>query len=167
MVSYQEDLTMIQERLWRRKFPQGAQLLTYLYKLLLCCDSYTDKQTSNLLQEIFVKSLGPVLSMINSFLFTGDFEDPYEEFFVRKIFRRKGLAPGVVATDYMFMFTSEPDRHVPVFLLETAPLIYKAGSSLHLLQRKELFNTAGVGSDTMRLYYQICSENLMLSNSQS
>ena len=71
--------------------------------------------------------------MINSFLFTGDFEDPYEEFFVRKFFRRKGLAPGAIATDYIFMYSSEPEKHVPIFLGEAAPLIFKAGSSLHLL----------------------------------
>jgi hypothetical protein len=33
------------------------------------------------------------------------------------------------------MLTPEPDKHIPCFLLDVASVIFKSGSSLHLLQR--------------------------------
>lgn len=104
---------------------------------MLCCDSYTDLQTSDLLRQLFTKSSEPLLSMVNSFIFTGDFEDPHSEFFVRKIFKRGERQQ---SGDYIFMFTSEPDKHVPSFLTEVAQIIFKAGSSLHLLRKQEMFS---------------------------
>jgi len=44
-------------------------------------------KTYQLQQNELVKMLINA-SMINSFIFTGDFEDPYNEFFVEKLYRR-------------------------------------------------------------------------------
>jgi hypothetical protein len=37
------DLAQAQQNQWQKSFPKGASLLTYLYRILLCCDSFTDK----------------------------------------------------------------------------------------------------------------------------
>lgn len=42
---------MIRNKFWLKKFPKGAQLLNYLYKIILCCES--DLQAIELLRKIF------------------------------------------------------------------------------------------------------------------
>ena len=56
------------------------------------------------------------------------------------------------------MYTSNPDADVPEFLIDIAHVIFKAGSSLHLLRREERFID---GPDSpLKLYYDICSSFL-------
>ncbi len=47
--------------------------------------SEADLQCIDLLRKILAKSLQPLLNMIAQFTTTGDFEDPFEEFFVKKL----------------------------------------------------------------------------------
>lgn len=106
---------------WKQNFPKGAQLLTYLYKILLCCDTFSDLSTSHLLRKIFQKTVEPLLRMINSYIFTGDFDDPFGEFFISKIFRKRQTGEsqfGFHQDDYIFMLTSEPELKVPIFLID-------------------------------------------------
>jgi hypothetical protein len=49
-------------------------LLTYLYKVLLFCDAFSDEHSStDLLRKVFKGSMEPLLRMIGSFVFYGDF----------------------------------------------------------------------------------------------
>ena len=90
-----------------------------------------------LLRQVFQKAMAPLLTMINSFIFQGDFDDPYQEFFVEKLYRKSGTKGGMVnSLDYLFKLTSEAESKVPVFLIDTVSTIFKAGSSLHLLRKQ-------------------------------
>lgn len=64
--------------------------------------------------------------MITSFTFHGDFEDPHGEFFVRKLYRKEK------PSEFIFHWAPE---NIPSFLVDTAQLIFKAGSSLKFLSR--------------------------------
>ena len=67
----------------------------------------------------------PFLNMVNSFVFTGDFQDPFGEFFIDKLNYAKGS---------VFKFTDQPELKIPIFLsAENALLIYKTGSAVNLL----------------------------------
>lgn len=41
--NFRVDIESLQGRSWKEEFPKGAGLLTYLYKVLLCCDSFSDQ----------------------------------------------------------------------------------------------------------------------------
>lgn len=101
---FQIDIENIRSKVWIKRFPKGAKLLSFLYKILLCSES--DLQAVDLLRRIFQKSSEPLLQMINSFIFYGDFEDPYDEFFVEKLYRR-GVDKNLTQySDYLFKLTS-------------------------------------------------------------
>ena len=52
--NFRADIESLQARRWKEEFPKGAQLLSYLYKVLLCCDSFSDQQTTtDLLRRLF------------------------------------------------------------------------------------------------------------------
>lgn len=87
--------------------------------------------------------------MISSFIFTGDFEDPHDEFFVKKVYRRNAATQ-----EFIFMLSSDPQRDIPAFLLEIAPTIFKAGCTLHLLTKRELLP---LDAKSLGTYYAICS----------
>lgn len=74
---------------------------------------------------------------MKSFIFTGDFEDYHDEFFIKKIYR-KGKSEHRSHDDFVFMMNPDLNEKVPCFLMLIAPTIFKAGSSLHLLTRQEL-----------------------------
>lgn len=73
--------------------------------------------------------------MINSFIFTGDFEDPFSEFFVEKLMRRGVKSNLTSYSDYLFKLTSNPEEKVPLFIIDSVSAIFKTGSSLHLLRK--------------------------------
>ena len=50
--------------------------------------------------------------------------------------------------------TSDPDLKIPVFLLNIAPSIFKAGTSVYLLKKGG--RHPGVDQLAMQEYYQIC-----------
>ena len=72
----------IRNEQWLGEFPRGAHLLNYLYKILMCCES--DLQAVELLRDIFIKTIQPLLEMIDDFIYRGTFDDPFFEFFIEK-----------------------------------------------------------------------------------
>jgi hypothetical protein len=86
------------------------------------------------------------------FIFTGDFEDPFNEFFVDKMYRR-GVSKDSGSQEFMFKLTSEPDVKIPAFLLDITSLIFKTGSSIHFLKKE---NLKGIDKHSLLEYYQIC-----------
>lgn len=61
------------------------------------------------------------------------------------------------------MFTSQPEKDIPLFCADIALVIFKTGASLNLLQRKELYQYnptfSGDKQDSVRLYFDICSSS--------
>ena len=78
----EKNLEKIRNQSWLEQFLKGAPLLTYLYKILMCCEA--DLQAVDLLRMIFKKSVQPLLQMISEFIYTGSFNDPCGEFFVER-----------------------------------------------------------------------------------
>ena len=141
----------MREEIWAKQFPRGAKLLSYLYRILLCSES--DLQSVDLLRRIFSRTADPMLRMINDFIFRGDFEDPFQEFFVEKLYKRGGTH-----YDFLFKLTSKPDEKIPVFLADTVQTIFKTGSTLHLLKKQSFIE--GGGEDlAIKEYYDICSDS--------
>jgi hypothetical protein len=51
--------------------------------------SESDLQVIDLLRKVFSSSLQPILYMISEFITQGTFEDPFNEFFVEKLYRQR------------------------------------------------------------------------------
>jgi hypothetical protein len=82
----------------------------------MCCES--DLQAVDMLRRIFARTFEPMVEMIADFVFTGEFNDPFGEFFIVK---KRG--------DYVF------NDKIPEFLGQPiARSIYKTGRNLVLLQ---------------------------------
>lgn len=81
----EENLEKIRSEQWLNEFPKGARLLTYLYRIMIASEA--DLQVIDLLRRIFTQSAHPLLLMISEFITIGSFEDPFEEFFVEKLYR--------------------------------------------------------------------------------
>ncbi|KAJ7523852.1 hypothetical protein O6H91_18G065200 [Diphasiastrum complanatum] len=96
----------------RSKFPKGAQLLTYLYTLLL----EPDPLHMELLRFLFARTWQPYASFIHSWLFCATVKDPYMEFIVEETERkvRKGVC-------------------LPSFLAEVCTELVRAGQQLQVL----------------------------------
>lgn len=83
---FQKNLERIRSQQWLEEFPRGSSLLSYLYKIMMCCES--DLQAVQMLRKIFAITIQPLLQMVSEFIYTGSFNDPYEEFFVEKVYRQ-------------------------------------------------------------------------------
>ena len=81
----EENLEKIRSEQWLNEFPRGAKLLTYLYRIMLASEA--DLQVIDLLRRIFGQAVRPILLMISEFIIIGSFEDPFQEFFVEKLYR--------------------------------------------------------------------------------
>lgn len=110
--------------------------------------SEADLQVIDLLRRIFSQTVRPLLLMISEFVTIGSFEDPFEEFFVEKLYRNKReqnadaedaeqQTDAVEESDFIYKFTSDPNK-IPVFLTpkDTAVTIFKIGCDLNLLKTK-------------------------------
>lgn len=95
--------------------------------------------------------------MIHNFVFAGDFQDPHKEFFISKKFR-KGIDKDSGSSEFLFKLTSKPHVKIPVFLIESASTIYKAGSALHLLRKQGLKSNAE--NLSLKQYYEICQSGI-------
>lgn len=80
---FEKNLEKIRNQQWLGEFPRGAHLLTYLYRILMCCES--DLQAVQLLRDIFRKTIQPLLELIRDFIYVGTFDDPFNEFFIEKL----------------------------------------------------------------------------------
>ena len=68
------------------------------------------------------KSLQPLLNMIAQFITTGDFEDPFEEFFVEKLESR--------INRQQVAFRKCEEEKTPIFLREISETIYRVGCNV-------------------------------------
>lgn len=96
--------------------------------------------------------------MIHNFIFFGDFVDPHSEFFIEKKYRRNSESSFEkdYSSDFIFMLTEETETKIPCFLVSIAPSIFKAGSSVYLLTRQDVFKGHNVSSSdyqSIDLYY--------------
>lgn len=81
--------------------------------------------------------------MISEFITIGTFEDPFNEFFVEKLYRtakvdEQGERMSEVADksdDFIYKISSDEGK-IPVFLGDTAVIIFKIGCDLNLLKTK-------------------------------
>lgn len=91
----------------------------------------------DLLRKVFSQSVRPILAMISEFITIGSFKDPFDEFFVEKLYRTN---PESVSdtSDFVYKITSDVDR-IPIFLNrnDTAVTIFKIGCDLNLLKTKQ------------------------------
>ena len=72
---------MMRAKEWIFDLPQGTHLLSYLYNILTQLES--DLKQVQFIRKIFIKALSPYLNMIRIFIFKGDVQDPFYEFFVK------------------------------------------------------------------------------------
>lgn len=91
-----------------------------------------------------------MLDMINSFIFTGEFEDPFNEFFVVKLLsRQSGKCIG-------YRIRGDFAKTVPTFLKHLAVQIYRCGGSVNLLAGHSGRYKEGYGQELCD-YLKICS----------
>ena len=107
---------------------------------MLACEA--DLQAIDLLRRIFARSMRPILLMISEFITIGSFEDPFNEFFVEKLFRQDNrgkraekLGAFAASDEYVYKVSGDHDK-IPVFLNDAAYTIYKIGCDLNLLKTK-------------------------------
>ena len=133
----EENLERIRRQQWLEEFPRGAKLLTYLYRIMLACEA--DLQVIDLLRQIFAQSCKPVLLMTSQFITLGTFEDPFDEFFVEKLFRPLKQAEGVdmiLQEHQEVIYKLAGAERIPVFLNDSALTIFKIGCDINLLKNK-------------------------------
>ena len=120
----------------------------------------------DLLRRIFSQSIQPILYMISEFITLGQFEDPYDEFFVEKLYRQSNLKAslnsheaqvGLESEDYLFKLTSDTDR-IPVFLVDSALTIFKIGCDINLLNTKRKKIVEETRRAYLPDYFAICSQ---------
>jgi len=102
----------------------------------MCCEA--DLQVVGLLRAIFGKSVQPLLQMISEFIYTGSFNDPFDEFFIEKVYKLNNKAVRTDKVrfnqDFVFKMSSDPSK-IPSFVGSSISLaIFKVGSHVNLLQ---------------------------------
>jgi hypothetical protein len=87
--------------------------------------------------------------MIAQFITLGDFEDPFNEFFVDKMVSTKNR-------DHIAYRLCDKDK-IPLFLQDIAHTIFKLGGDVHLLSntKNRLFNHSAQNA-----YFAICNKPL-------
>ena len=93
-----------------------------------------------LLRTIFGKSVQPLLQMISEFIYTGNFNDPFHEFFIEKVYKLNKFSAATHTDkvrfnqDFVFKMSSDPSK-IPSFVGSSISLaIFKVGSHVNLLQ---------------------------------
>ena len=72
--------------------------------------------------------------MISEFIYSGTFNDPFNEFFVEKIYNQGKGKKSMKTYDFLYRLSSDIEK-IPSFLGENMALaIFKVGSHVHLLQ---------------------------------
>ena len=56
--------------------------------------SEADLQVIDLLRKIFTQSAKPILLMVSEFITIGSFKDPFDEFFVERLYRTNSKSTG-------------------------------------------------------------------------
>ena len=83
IAAYEHVVNELRGKDWMTDFPKGGDLLTYLYNILLEVES--DPTSVNLVKNLFHRALKPYLSWISHFIYWGEFNDPFGEFYIRRI----------------------------------------------------------------------------------
>jgi len=125
---------------WLRDFPKGSSLLSYLYNILISLES--DLSVIDLIRKLFQKTLKPYLDFITSFIYDGEFQDPFNEFYIEKInpdakdAKMEDDQPVhlKLSGDQKFKMRTEHTHQIPVFLSNFATQIFKSGCALSLLK---------------------------------
>lgn len=55
----------------------------------------------------------PILNMMGQFIFTGDFDDPFQEFFVEKLYKKH-------SSEYVLKMKGNPMETIPCFFFDIA-----------------------------------------------
>jgi len=56
--------------------------------------SEADLQVIELLRKVFAQAVRPILLMVSEFITIGSFKDPFDEFFVEKLYRNNNNKGG-------------------------------------------------------------------------
>ena len=80
---YHKSVKILRKDEWLVDFPKGPNLISYLYNILISLES--DLSVINLVRKLFQSTINPYLNFITTFIYEGDFEDPFNEFFIEKI----------------------------------------------------------------------------------
>lgn len=84
--------------------------------------------------------------MISEFITVGNFEDPFSEFFIEKLHSKSQQEHAV------FKLAQDAEK-VPVFMADTAEMIFALGSDINLLKLNKQQNSVPDMPD----YYKICA----------
>ena len=58
-------------------------MLTYLFRITMACEA--DITVVELLRRIFARAVAPLFRMISEFITVGQFDDPFNEFFIEQL----------------------------------------------------------------------------------
>ena len=124
-------------------FPKGSNLISYLYNILISLES--DLSVINLVRKLFQTTLKPYLNFINSFIYNGDFEDPYNEFYIEKIKSEEEMEINpaavksfpLISDKQKFRLRTDGLHQIPIILSNFTTQIFKWGSTLSLLKDVE------------------------------
>ena len=115
---------------WIQEFPKGSNLLSYLYNILVSLES--DLSVIDMVRSLFQRTLRPYLNFITSFIFEGEFEDPFGEFYIEKILQESPDDMEVdmnekykITEKQKFRIKSNQSFGIPIFLSRFAVQIFK------------------------------------------
>jgi hypothetical protein len=149
---YDKSIMHMSKEEWFRDFPKGSHLLSYLYNILISLES--DLSVIDLIRKLFQKTLSPYLTFITEFIYMGDFHDPFNEFYIKKLDPSRSGDKPMPDVNQPLSFTTKfairngPSADIPIFLSRFALQIFKSGSALSLL--KEVSASE---------YFEICSKS--------
>lgn len=138
---YDQSIHVINKDQWFRDFPKGSHLLSYLYNILISLES--DLSVINLVRKLFQQTLKPYLNFITSFIYEGDFNDPFDEFYIEKLQQDQGDSEFKPADPHDKYKISDKQKFkikggnlagIPIFLTGFTLQIFKCGSTLSLLK---------------------------------
>ncbi|KAK9462825.1 Spc98 family-domain-containing protein [Lipomyces oligophaga] len=109
----------------RSKDKSGGQLLSILYSY----NSHGDPFVSGFADRILARVSRPIYELLCQYIYSGDFRDPYDEFFIRK-----GPTESTQGAQWDGKFKLIPDQ-VPTFIsAEIVEKVYQTGKSLDFIK---------------------------------
>lgn len=126
---------------WLHEFPKGSSLLSYLYNILVALES--DLSVIDMIvRSLFQRTMKPYLNFITSFIYEGDFEDPFGEFYIERLDQGHLECKDIndqykISEKQKFKIKSENTASIPIFLSRFTVQIFKCGSMLSLLKEAQ------------------------------
>jgi hypothetical protein len=126
---------------WLHEFPKGSSLLSYLYNILVALESDLSV-IDTIVRTLFQRTMTPYLNFITSFIYEGDFEDPFGEFYIEKVDHEQGETQDIndqykISEKQKFKIRGENTASIPIFLSKYTVQIFKCGSMLSLLKEAQ------------------------------